>query len=142
MPKPKSKLLPPNILMKPLSEYLDFARSQLERHPSLLCFSEKERRKRILHLLAGPARDYYAEWERHFKSSGWKLTPQQPEHLKHLLWAASHQVGGVEYDQIAEGPPVVPINTVSKAVSRILKQLGFRNRRGRGRPLRKISPKH
>lgn len=138
MPKPKSKLLPSNIFMKPLAEYLDIARLLLEEDPLLSSFSEAKRRKTITRLLAGPARDYYAEWERHFKSSGWKPTHQQPEHLKHLLWAMN-QVGGIEYSQIAAGPPLVPINTVSKAVARILKRLGFRNRKGCGRPSRKAA---
>lgn len=139
MPKPKSKLLPTNIFMKPLTEYLDIARIHLEQHPLLSSTSEAKRRRTIAKLLAGPARDYHAEWEHHFKSREWKPTHQQPEHLKHLLWAVSHQVGGVEYSQIAVGPPLVPINTVSKAVSRILKRLGFRNRKGRGRPSRKAT---
>jgi hypothetical protein len=138
MPKPKSKLLPPNIFMKPLGEYLDIARLLLEDHPLLSSFSEAKRRKTIIRLLAGPARDYHAEWEHHFKSCGWKPSHQQPEHLKHLLWAVSHQVGGIECSQITAGPPLVEINTVSKAVARILKQLGFRNRQGRGRPSRKV----
>jgi hypothetical protein len=134
MPKPKSKLLPPNIFMKPLAEYLNTARRHLEEHPSLSSFSEAKRQKTIAKLLAGPARDYHAEWERYFKSRGWKQTRQQPEHLKHLMWAVRHQVGGVEYNQIAADPPPVPIDTVSKVISGILKRLGLRNRKRRGRP--------
>jgi hypothetical protein len=135
VPRPKSKLLPVTVFpLQTLDSYLKIAREHLEEHPSLSSLTEAKRRDYINKLLAGPGRSYYKQVERYFGRQGWKQTRQQPEHVKYLLWTAYYQVLGIEPVHIAAGPPLAQTIKVSQAISGVLKRLGLRNRKSRGRP--------
>lgn len=135
VPQPKSNLLPITFFpSQTFNDYLKMASRHLEEHQSLSNLSERKRRKTIKRLLEGPGRNYHKQVEQHFRKLGWKQARQEPEHLKHLIWAVRYQVLSVECSQIAAGPPQVPTSSVSQTISRLLKQLGLRNRKRRGRP--------
>jgi len=135
IPRPKSKLLPITVFpLQTLDSYLKMAREHLEEHPSLSSLTEAKRKDYINKLLAGPGRSYYKQVEHYFGRPGWKQARQQPEHVKHLLWAAYYQVSCVEPAQIAVGPPLTDATTVARFILKVLKRLGIPNRKGRGRP--------
>lgn len=92
-------------------------------------------KRRIINARLRSAKRYLDQVDRWFKARGWKPRRRQPEHVTQFHWAALYQILGVERRHIAASAPMVQIETVSQAISKVLSHLGLPSRRRR-RPAR------
>jgi len=130
-PKPPANLPRPLFPIESRDHYIDRVRETLQRDSSFV--SRTAQRRLINKTLRGPVARFLDQFERYSRRRGWKRERSKQEHPKHLMWTALHQILGIEHCRIAAGSPTVSIDTVSQTISRTLKRIGLRNRKGRGR---------